>query len=489
MMTIIGRIYEKKKLSTIFQSDKAEFVAVYGRRRVGKTHLIREFFQKKNCIFFRSSGVHKGALTLQLHHFKQEIERTFYARRMGINLAEFNNWHDAFSALKDAIEIFAGKNRVVIFLDEVPWMATPRSGLLEALDYYWNRFWSEDKRIKLIVCGSAASWIIENILHNTGGLYNRVTARLPIAQFSLAETADYLKYRNINYDHQQVLMLYMCMGGIPYYLDFVEKGLSAVQNINNMCFSRKGTLYDEFELLFASLFNRHALHEEMIRFIARKRSGVTRKEIEAHFDCKGGRLSGRLQELEEAGFIISFTPGNRQRGLSYKVIDEYTLFYLTFIAPRATNGLARNVDERYWEALSLQPVWKAWAGLAFESICFKHINQIRKALQIPDGSNALSWRSQAIDGETGGTQIDLIFDRPDNIINLCEIKYCSTPYVVDKKYVQKSLERAEIYRKMTKSHKHIFHSLIASGGIKKNSHSEELIASSATLHDLFHDSL
>ncbi|MFT3741198.1 MAG: ATP-binding protein [Gammaproteobacteria bacterium] len=485
-MTIIGRQYEQKQLQSVFQSDAAEFVAVYGRRRVGKTYLIREFFNKKPCIFFRSSGIHQGSLKKQLEKFKKEIENTFYEGRKGVKLHDFSSWHDAFETLKDAIDLFADNQKVVIFLDEIPWMSTPKSGLLEALDYYWNRYWVEDKRIKLIICGSAASWIIDNILHNTGGLHNRVTLRMPLESFTLAETKAYLSYKNIHYRNEQILTLYMSLGGIPFYLNFVEKGLSAIQNINTICFSKKGTLYDEFELLFASLFKKHEIHEEIIRFIASKREGVARHEIESHFSYKGGRLTSRLKELEEAGFIMTFIPWKKERGVYYKVIDEYTLFYLTWIAKRTKNRIAKNIDDHYWEVLSAKPAWKAWAGLAFEAICFKHISQIKKALHIPAGSEVSSWRYiSSKDDVESGAQIDLVFDRPDHSVTLCEIKYCSAPFAIDKKYANHLQKREKIYCEVTRTNKQVFHSMIVAGGLKKTLYSEEIIASYATLSDLF----
>jgi len=485
-MAIIGRLYEQKRLQKVFDSKQAEFVAVYGRRRVGKTYLIRSFFEKRSCLFFRASGIHRGALKIQLKKFKHEIESTVYSKRKGTQLAHFSNWHDAFAALTDAIELVADKKRVVIFLDEIPWMATPKSGLLEALDYYWNRYWSENKKIKLIICGSAASWIIANILHDTGGLHNRITLRLPIEPFTLAETKDYLHYKSVRYSDEQILMLYMCLGGIPFYLNFVEKGLSAIQNINNACFQKKGTLYDEFDLLFASLFRKHQIHKDIIMFIADKREGVSRHAIEKNLKYEGGRLSERLKELEETGFINAYIPWKRERGIYYKVIDEYTLFYLTWIEPRAKSRISKNIDDQYWETLSNKSAWKAWSGYAFESICYKHIAQIKKALNIPNGAEVSSWRYiPDRKEEHDGVQIDLIFDRPDNTVNLCEIKYCSQPFKLEKKYAAQLQQREKIYCKVTCTKKQIFHSLVVSGGLKKNMYSEEMIASCATLSDLF----
>lgn len=485
-MTIIGREYEQKQLQKIFQSEKAEFSAVYGRRRVGKTYLIREFFEKKACFFLQSSGIHRGSLKKQLEKFKQEIENTFYKDRKGTRLSNFLSWHDAFEALKDAIDLFAKKRKVIIFLDEIPWMATAKSGLLEALDYYWNRHWSRDKRVKLIICGSAASWIIDNVLHDTGGLHNRVTLRLPIDPFTLSETKNFLRYKKIHYSNDQILTLYMCLGGVPFYLNFVEKGLSAIQNINNICFRKKGTLYDEFDWLFASLFKKHEIHEKIITFMANKREGVSRNEIESALQYKGGRLTKRLKELEEASFITAFIPWKKERGICYKVIDEYTLFYLTWIAPKSATRIAKNVNDSYWEILSTQPAWKAWSGYAFESVCFKHIQRIKKALHIPNGSEVYPWRHiPHKNRQDVGIQIDLVFDRPDKIINLCEIKYCHSPFSIDKNYATHLLVREKIYCAVTKTNKQIFHSMIVSSGLKKTIYSEELITSVATLNDLF----
>ncbi len=485
---IIGRKYEQAQLERIFQSPQAEFVAVYGRRRVGKTYLVREFFQAQSCIFFRSSGIHKGSLKTQLTKFSREIIQTFYQGKKGVNLAAFLNWHDAFEALSDAIDLFSDKRCVVLFMDEIPWMATPKSGLLEALDYYWNRFWSENPRIKLVICGSAASWIIDNVLHNVGGLHNRVTLRLPVEPFNLSETKAYLNYKHIQYNYDQILTVYMCLGGIPFYLNYIEKGLSAIQNINQACFLKSGTLYDEFKMLFASLFKKHTLHEAIIAFMATKREGVSRADIESYTQLKGGRLSARLRELEEAGFIAAFRPWKKERGTYYKIIDEYTLFYLTWIAPRASSRISQNIDDQYWVYLATQPNWKAWSGYAFEAICFKHINQIKSALRIPSGSNVSSWRyvaSKALAEENQGGQIDLIFDRPDNIVSLCEIKYCNAPYIIDKNYAATLQNRGQLYCKITQTTKQVFYSMIVSSGLKKNMYSEELIASVATLNDLF----
>ncbi len=484
---IVGREYERKKLDKAFDSKKAEFIAVYGRRRVGKTYLIRNFFLQKNCVFFQNTGIQKMHSSQQIAQFTQEIERAFYGK--GITLQMQRNWMDVFRLLTHTMENQGEEKKIVLFFDEFPWMATQKGKLLQALEYYWNRFWVNMPNVKLIICGSAASWIIKNILNNKGGLHNRVTMRLPIEPFSLVETKHFLKNEGIQYDNNQALQLYMCIGGIPYYLSMAEKGLSAIQNVNQMCFQKNGSLYDEFKNLFSSLFTQSKMYEELIELIVTKREGMSREEIEAKISYRGGRLSARLEDLEQAGFIISFMPWNRtKRGKYYKVIDEYTLFYLTWIAPKAQNRIGKELNLKYWDEVSQTPAWKSWAGYAFETLCFKHIESIKKALHIPEGAEAISWRYVPIknkDKISMGAQIDLLFDRNDGIVNLCEIKCTSTPFKIDKEYAQVLINKQEIYQKVTKTQKQIFISMITSSGLAKTMYSEELIASAMTLNDFF----
>ena len=485
MNKLIGRKYEQKQLQRAMDSKEAEFIAIYGRRRVGKTFLVRCFFENKKCSFFQTTGIHHAPLSLQLKEFKKEIERAFLKDKGGLGLKDPENWMEALGMLTDAIRVFGKHKKVILFFDEFPWMATAKSGLLQALDYYWNRFWVNDPKIKLIICGSAASWIIENILNNKGGLHNRVTLRIHLEPFTLSETKLYLKHKGMHLNLAQILDLYMCIGGIPFYLKFIEKGFSAIQNINQLCFQKKGTLLDEFKNLFSSLFDHAEVHEEIIKVIASKREGVSRAELEAITESKGGRLSMRLKELEEAGFIAAFIPWKKERGTYYKVIDEYTLFYLNWIAPGAKSRISKEITLKYWDSVSQTPGWKAWSGRAFEAVCYKHLSQIRQSLHIPDGATATTWRYTPKKREGGGAQIDLLFDRPDGIINLCEIKYCKEPYALDKSYSQELLRKIDIYRKVTKTEKQIFISMVTTCRLKKTMYSEELVTSEACLEDLF----
>ena len=424
-------------------------------------------------------------MRLQLREFKKEIERVFYGGQGG-HLAEPQNWLDAFAMLTDSITLLAKRKKVVLFFDEFPWMATRKSGALQALDYYWNRFWVCQPQIKLIVCGSAASWMITNLLNNKKGLHNRVTQRIRLEPFNLGETQAYLRSQGILLDQRQILTLYMSIGGIPFYLRGCEKGYSAIQNINHLCFQKKGMLQAEFTNLFTSLFASGDGHESLMRFLSAHRGGISRQALEQHSGLKGGRLTVRLKELEEAGFIQSFLSQGRERGTFYKIVDEYSLFYLSWIAPEGKSVIEHGLSNTYWDVISQTAAWKAWSGYAFEAVCLKHLAQIRSALHIPEGSRATTWRFvPPPKSPERGAQIDLLFERPDQVIQLCEIKYTATPYEIDKAYAQNLSQKVQVYRLKTQTEKQIFISMITACRLKNNLYAQEMIASEVTLQDLF----
>lgn len=485
-INISGRKEEQAEFNDIFQSKRSELVAVYGRRRVGKTFLIRNFFRAKKCIYLQVIGLQNGSLEEQLQNFSDSLSETFYDK-MPMQVAP--SWKAAFQQLNTILDKQSKKDKIVLFFDELPWMVTPRSGLLEALDYFWNKYWVDNKNLKLIICGSSSSWILKKIIHNKGGLHNRVTRQILMRPFSLQETKGYLNKIGCAYDQSQVLELYMAIGGIPFYLNGVKKHLSANQNINNLCFRKGGLLFDEFDKLFKSLFKDADAYIELIRLIAQKRYGVTRPEIEkkCRLSKKGGTLTERLKDLEETGFILSFIPlWHKSRGVYYKVIDEFSLFYLTWIEPERTTLIKTEAKSNFWVLKNKTPAWNSWTGYAFEAVCYKHIELIRSSLDIPDGSRASVWKiTSKIGDKNSGAQIDLLFDRDDGVITLCEIKYSASPFIIDKQYAKNLINKKEVFERKTKTDKQIFMAIIASNGLKNNFYADDLLSKIITTKDLF----
>lgn len=481
---IIGRTREQNILRELLKSSKAELLAIYGRRRVGKTFLVRNFFENESCVLFYCSGIKEGRIADQINEFAKQIGKTFYN---GASITARKCWLDAFEDLSKAIEQISKSKKVVLFFDELPWMATPRSKLLQALDYYWNRYWSHDQRLKLIVCGSSASWIIDKIINNKGGLYNRITRTINLEPFSLKEADLFLLTNGLQLNQNQVLDLYMILGGIPHYLGLLRKGLSITQNIDELCFQKDGALVKEFDRLFSSLFDGAEICTNLIRTIAKHRYGIGQAQlIKESGVSDGGGTERKLKELEEAGFVTKFIPfGHQEKGIYYKVIDEFTLFYLRWIEPNLKTILKQNQSNSYWLAKSKSPHWKSWSGLAFESICYKHLTQIQKALNIPDGADIGTWRYTPRKEDYKGTQIDLLFDRNDKAITICEIKFNEQSFSIDKDYAHNLLNKVEIYRKQTRTIKQIFLAMIVSNGLKPSMYSEEIIHNVVTLKDFF----
>ena len=295
MLKIIGRIQERKHLSQLLKSSSSEFLAIYGRRRVGKTYLIRNFFTEESCVFFHVTGIQNGGLTEQIEQFVKQIGDTFYK---GLTLAPHKRWLDVFEELTKAIHQVPRNKKIVLFFDELPWMSTKRSKLLQALDYYWNRFWVNDPRLKLIVCGSSASWVIENIINNKGGLYNRITSSIKLEPFTLSETKMFLKSQGVQLNHKHILYLYMVIGGIPHYLSQVRKGLSSAECIDELCFQKNGLLFSEFNRLFSSLFQESDVYLKLSKTIAKHRHGIGQAQLLRESKTPpGGRTIHRLREL------------------------------------------------------------------------------------------------------------------------------------------------------------------------------------------------
>jgi hypothetical protein len=368
-------------------------------------------------------------------------------------------------------------------------MATKNSKLLQNLDYYWNQHWSQDSRIKLIVCGSSASWILDKIIHNKGGLYNRVTQTIHLEPLNLYDTKRFLRQAGIKLNNSQIAQIYMVIGGIPYYLDKVEKGLTATQIIENLSFRKKSFLLEEFELLFATLFDHHDRHIDIMRIIAASQYGIGQEELLKKLGKSEMGYAGlnKLKNLEDAGFLMSFKSHfHKKKGIYYRIIDEYSHFYFRWIEPIRKTLLKTGLRKGYLDKIQISPAWKNWGGYAFESICYKHLMQIGEALNLSPTAIPNTWRYVPIrNSQKKGAQIDLLFDRDDNAITVCEIKYTEKPFAIDKTYAANLANKLEIFKKQTRTKKQIFFVMISANGLKKTIYSEEMVTGLVKLDDLF----
>lgn len=473
---IVGRDAEKRILKDILNSKEAELLAVLGRRRVGKTFLIRNYYQQQ--LAFECTGMHEAGLSEQLSNFSSALQQ---AMQLPVPPAVPDNWLQAFAFLSGFLQTKLEKQPMVVLFDEFPWLHTPKSGFLSAFGHWWNTWASRRPQLKVVICGSAASWMIENVLHNRGSLHNRVSRTIRLLPFSLREAEAYLVSRGITLDHYQILQLYMAMGGIPQYLKQVGKGESANQVIDKLFFEKNGMLKTEFGVLYRSLFNNAVHHEAIVRQLAKKAKGMSRTEvIEACGLTTGGTTTRLFEELEASGFISQYIPyGKTSRDVIYKLSDEYSLFYLKFIDRGRATGAGT------WHKLVQGQSYNSWSGYAFEAICQKHVQQIKDALGIGGVyTEASGWRYAPKKGETG-TQIDLLLDRQDRCINLCEIKFSGEHFVINKKYASELDNKVSIFKERTETKKTIFPTMITTYGTRHNIYYTGRITSEVKMEDLF----
>ena len=469
---IIGRKEEQQILHSAVQSENSEFVAVYGRRRVGKTYLIRETFGYK--FTFQHTGLAKGNTKEQLFSFAISLRDAGYD-----DCPIPKSWLEAFSLLSAYLKNSTDEKKIV-FLDELPWMDTPRSNFISAFEHFWNGWASARKDIVLIICGSATSWIINKVINDHGGLHNRVTKQIALQPFTLKECEMFAKSKGLEMSRYQLAECYMVLGGIPYYWSLLEKGLSLAQNIDKIIFAKNGKLSNEFNQLYASLFKSPEQYIDIVTALGKKKAGMTREEIIAATDkYSNGALSKVLDELEYCGFIRKYNGFDKKsKQAIYQLIDNYTLFYFKFIQQNENN------DEHFWSASIDSAMHRAWSGLAFERLCMAHTQQIKVALGISGVlSNVYSWRKEA-DETSDGAQIDLLIDRNDQVINLCEMKYSLSEYAIDAEYEQKLRNKKSAFIDATNTQKAVHLTMVTTFGIKANAHSG-IVQNEVKLDDLF----
>lgn len=463
---IVGRKREMEELRNLYESNKAEFVAIYGRRRVGKTFLVKEMFQDK--MTFYHSGLSPFDKERKIS-MRDQLE-AFYASLQRYGMEESScpkSWMEAFRLLGELLDQIDDGKRQLIFIDELPWMDTPRSKFLMAFEHFWNTWGAWHDRVMLIVCGSATSWMLDNLINSKGGLYDRLTWQIKLSPFTLGECKEFFNAKNIMLSTYDIVECYMILGGIPYYLNYLQRGKSIAQNIDLLFFDRNAKLASEFQRLFGSLFVNPDDYMKIVRLLAKRHTGYTRDEITSNLGMtSGGTFTKMLESLVASDFIVSYHPfGISQKEIRYKLCDSFCLFYLRFV-----DGHNRQ-DESFWLHHQNAPQLNAWRGLAFEQVCFAHVFKIKKALGVEGVASSESALIIRGDEEKRGAQIDMLIVRDDRVVNLCEMKFLSKAFEPKTEDEQTLRERIATVQELL-SFKHTVHlTLVTTVGLKANVHS------------------
>jgi uncharacterized protein len=472
---MIGRKKDIEKINQLLYSDRSEFLAVTGRRRIGKTYLVDTLLQKHYC--FSMTGIQNGNLTAQLVNF-------------GVKLMEYNgsaepkipkNWQQAFLQLKTHLKTLEKGRKHVIFIDELPWMATPKSGFIQMLAHFWNDYLSKEPHFLLVICGSATSWISQKIINDAGGLHNRITENIHLYPFTLAETQAFLQHKGLQFTQQEVAKIYMTLGGVPFYLENLRKGESYATAIERICFSPNGILHNEYSNLFQALFNNPEVHIQILTALSSKQYGMSHTEIMQIMGLKQptGSYQRAIDDLLVSDFIVETTAfGKKKRGSIYRLVDEFTIFYHRFMKPN------RKYTQGLWQQLAETQVYKIWTGYAFETLCHKHIDAIKRSLGIASVYTEIFSIGVSPSDATEGFQIDLLIDRKDNCINLCEIKFYNGVFTITKEEYEKMLTLRQRFIDHTGTKKQVFLTYITNHGVAPNVYAREIVDAEVRLDDL-----
>lgn len=478
MSEIIGRKQEREELIRLYHSDRPEFVAVYGRRRMGKTFLIKQTLKDK--FTFQHTGVSPVDQEDEKNKMRTQLE-SFYYSMLNQGLEGFKqpkSWMEAFFQLTQLLQKLDHGQRMVVFIDELPWMDTPRSRFLSAFENFWNGWCNGHDNVMLVVCGSATSWMLSNLSRNKGGLYGRITDEIKLLPFTLKECEEYFDHEGVELSRYDIVQSHMVFGGIPYYLSYFRKGYSFEKNSDMILYGSNPRLKDEFNRLFKAIFTNAEDCKKIIRHLATRNYGFTREEIAKATGLPlGGGLSDTLSALVESDFIIRYTPYGKGEGECYKLIDNFCLFWLKYVEPNQK-------DSSYINDNFTSGVMKAWRGVAFEQVCWHHIPQIKRALEIGGVKTSVSaWKVMG-NQKQDGAQVDMLIVRDDNIVNLCEMKFSSTPYTIDKEEETKMLHRVEMLSGTLSAKQRVHLTLITTYGLVHGKHAGK-VQKVVTCDDLF----
>lgn len=473
-LQMVGRKEEIKKVERLLRSDRSEFLAVTGRRRVGKTFLVDTLLRDRYC--FSMTGIQNGDTAAQLVNFSVKLAE--YDGTLEPKIVE--NWQFAFIRLKAYLQTLEKHQKQVLFIDELPWVATARSGFVQLLAHLWNDYLSKEKHFLLVICGSATSWITRKIINDSGGLHNRVTEIIHLKPFTLSETYDFVKSKRLRTTPQELARIYMALGGIPFYLEQLQRGESFATAIERICFAPNGTLYNEYNNLYQALFTNAQLHQRIINLLSQYPSGLSQKELIQQLDSTQKTAYQRiLRELIVSDFVAEVLPfGRKKRGTVYRLIDEFSIFYHRFIKSN------RKYTPGIWQQLANSQSYRIWSGFAFENLCYKHLQNIKAALGISSVYTEVSCLRVQGSADKGGFQVDLILDRKDNAINLCEMKFHNTTFTINKSYYHELLQKQQRFVEYTKTKKQVFLTFITTHGVLENDYANEIIDAEIRLEDL-----
>lgn len=473
-MEMVGRVQERRCLDRCDGSDKSELVCVYGRRRVGKTFLVEQtlgpFFA------FHVVGSKDAATSSQLREFGLEL-----TDRGDPNPNPPADWREAFNRLYKVITApdapRSPHGKAVVFIDEFPWFAKQRSDFLSAFSTFWNRRSTTGQKLLVVICGSATSWVIEHVLESAGDMAARVTESIFLKPFALAETKEYFDSRGFGWDERSLIETQMVFGGLPYFFSLMSPHQSLAQSIDRLCLRPRAQLRDETMILLESTMRRSRLYVELFALLAQHRYGVPKAEAMRLLGHSTNQFIKATAEAVKCGYVHEYKNLSKPQNPKYlMLVDPFILFHYRLIEP------AHGDSPRSWaDFVADQERYTAWRGNAFEIVCLQHVRQLKSALGIGGVlTKEYPWASAR---KAGGAQVDLVIERADRIVNLCEMKFTDAPYELTSAVEQELVRKREVFREETGTRLALKTVLVSAQGTA--GYHDSQIAQIITADDLF----
>lgn len=490
---MLGRVKELEILSNACEQDESKLIALYGRRRIGKTYLINHMFSehKKDCLFFRFTGSYLLESSIQLENFIEAIYDWFkYEPSKGIT-----NWMSGFNLLKKAITTTQTQNqKVVIFLDEIPWIDKKNSsGFIGALGYFWNEFALNSKNIVLILCASNSSWIKNKIFEDSSGpLYQRLDIKIHLKPFDLKETKEYLLVeKKFQIDDKTIAETYVAFGGVAKYLSLLDNSKTIAQNIDELIFNIDGLLNKEYSEVLKSLFDTKAsYYSSIIKVLSQKQSGYTQTELATALGEKSGsKIKDAVAELSEAGFILGLSKLGSKINTKYIISDLFVLFFNKWVGGFSKNELI-SLQKPYFSSILSSQKYAIWSGFAFEILCIVNIDLYLQTRLTKGLAKSYGYWNLRGNDKDSGAQIDFIVEYENSVYDIVECKFYNKEFVISKEYKEKLLHKLEMFKKYALRGKYeIKLVMLNSYGCEKNSHYNALnITSDISLDKLINGS-
>ncbi|MFH1654342.1 MAG: ATP-binding protein [Pseudomonadota bacterium] len=484
--SFVGRRDEIRRLDEIVERKRASFIVVYGRRRVGKTELIEQYFCNDTVLKFEGIEIDKEDVRNYDERQKFQIDQSLkrlakYLDNPLIGKVQCRTWGDFFDILSEV----ATKQNVVIYFEEIQWLANYESHFFSELKPFWDDRWRHNEKLKLVICGSSTSFIVGQLLSNKA-IYSRSQEEFHLREFNLMEIRDYLG----NKGHKETMLAQLTVGGIPEYLGRLKEKGTVLSNLCKNSFRPDAFFSLEKDKIFISSLSRNHNYQKIVEYLGRCKFATALEITKAikGDSAGGGSVTRLLEDLSRCGFIKRYTPihkDDQSKLIRYSISDEYLQFYFRFIKPKLTKIQNKSYVENTLQGINKRS-FETVMGFNFERWCQKNASLFAKIL----GFSGVEYESGSFfDAKTQmqekGFQIDLMYIIKGSKIIICEIKFYDG--LVDNRVCEEVKRKIELFQLSMQRYKNYTYEavLITTEGVRDSATIQATFDHIITFEDIF----